>query len=63
MGGGGEFMSKPLLIRRRCGVTDPAVLAGEVTILAAVGVGGVTGGHAMSLSLRGASARPVVLLL
>ena len=56
-------MSKPLLIQRRCGDTDPAVLAGEVAMLAAVGVGGVAGGHAMTLSLRGAGARPVVLLL
>jgi hypothetical protein len=62
--GGGGGMSKPLSLRRRCGDTAPADLAAEVVLLAAVGVGGVAGGYALPVTLRGPCARaPAILML
>jgi hypothetical protein len=62
-GGGGEAVSRPLAVKRRAGDTDVGTLAGEATLLAEIGVGGVAGGHALPVTLRGGGVSPAVLLL
>ena len=69
-GGGGDGaggLSKPLSLRRRCGCTPPSDLAAEIVLLAAVGVGGVGGGYALPVTLRGGPGAlrwgPALLLL
>ena len=59
------FAPRPLAIRRRRGGEDMYVLAREVVVLAAVGVTGFGGAHALPVTLRGGGRGrgPAVVLL
>lgn len=58
-----EAVPRPLAVRRRSGETSVGDLAKEVVLLAEVGVGGVFGGYALPVSLRGRGVHPAILLL